>query len=59
MVVLAYAPIDVSDTSVKDAFHLLMFGCLKVVPPVDKVVVLGDFNTELSHSRKSSTSVVG
>ncbi|CAM6020000.1 unnamed protein product [Sphagnum balticum] len=48
--------IDVSDTSVKDAFHLLLFGCLKVVPPVDKVVVLGDFNIELGHSWESSAS---
>jgi hypothetical protein len=47
MMVLAYAPIDVYDTFVKDAFHLLMFGCLKIVPFVDKVVVLGDFNVEL------------
>jgi hypothetical protein len=43
-VVVAYAPTDVSDASVKGAFHLLLFGCLKVVPPVNKVVVLGDFN---------------
>jgi hypothetical protein len=41
-VVVAYAPIDVFDT-----FHLLLFSYLKVVPPTNKVVVLGDFYVEL------------
>ncbi len=50
MVVVAYAPADVSNAFIKDTFLLLMFGCLKVVPLVDKVVVLGDFNAELGHS---------
>jgi hypothetical protein len=43
---VAYAPIDVSYAFVKDAFHLLVFGCLKVVPLVYKVVLLGDFNVD-------------
>jgi len=46
-VVVAYSPMDLAGASVKDAFHLLLFGYLKVVPPVDKVVLLGDFNVEL------------
>jgi hypothetical protein len=46
-VVVAFAPMDVSDASIKDTFHLLLFGYLKVVPPIDKVVVLCDFNAEL------------
>jgi hypothetical protein len=32
-VVVAYSPTDLANASVKDAFHLLLFGCLKVVPP--------------------------
>jgi hypothetical protein len=47
---VAYVPTNVSDASINDAFHLLMFGCLKVVPPVDKVVVLGDFNAKFGHN---------
>jgi hypothetical protein len=47
--VVAYAPTNVFDTFVKDAFHLLLFSCLKVVPPINKVVLLGDFNVELGH----------
>jgi len=57
MVVVAYAPTDVSGTSIKDTFQSLLFGCLKVVPHVDKVVVLGDFNAELGYGWESSTSV--
>jgi hypothetical protein len=57
-VVVAYAPMNVFDASVKDAFHLFLFGCLKVVPPIDKVVLLGDFNIELGHDLESSTGVV-
>jgi hypothetical protein len=45
MVVVAY----VSGASIKDTFQSLLFGCLKVVPHVDKVVVLGDFNVELGY----------
>jgi hypothetical protein len=58
-VVVAYAPMDVSDASVKDAFHLLLFGCLKAVPFADKVVVLGGFNVELGRGWKSSVGAVG
>jgi len=57
--VVAYAPMDMSNASVKDAFHLLMFSCLKVVPRVDKVVVLGDFNVELGYNWESFASTVG
>jgi hypothetical protein len=46
---VVYVPMDVSDIFVRDVFHLLLFGCLKVVPPIDKVVVLDDFNVELGH----------
>jgi hypothetical protein len=45
--VVAYVPMDVSDASIKDTFHLLLFGYLKVVAPINKVVVLGDFNAKL------------
>jgi hypothetical protein len=41
-VVAAYVPTDVFDASVKDTFHLLLFGCLKVVPLVNKMVLLGE-----------------
>jgi hypothetical protein len=58
-VVVAYAPTNVFDASVKNAFHLFMFGCLKVVPPANKVVVLGDFNVKLGYCWESSASVVG
>jgi hypothetical protein len=47
MVAMAYMPIDVYNASIKNTFHLFLFGCLKVVPPTDKVVVLGDFNAKL------------
>lgn len=57
--VVAYVPTDVSDVFIKDAFHLLLFGCLKAVSPTDKVVVLGDFNVELGCGWESSTIVVG
>jgi hypothetical protein len=46
---VAYAPTDVSDTFVKDAFHVFLFGYLKVVPLANKVVVLVDFNVELGY----------
>jgi hypothetical protein len=59
MVVVAYAPTDVSNASIKDTFQSLLFGYLKVVPHVDKVVVLGDFNAELGYGWESSTSVAG
>jgi len=59
VVVVAYAPMDVCDASIKDAFHLLLFGCLKVVPPIDKVVVLGDFNIELRHDWDSFVGTMG
>ncbi|CAK9861114.1 unnamed protein product [Sphagnum jensenii] len=58
-VVIAYSPTDLVDASVKDAFHMLLFGCLKVVPPVDKVVLLGDFNVELGGGWQSSNGMVG
>jgi hypothetical protein len=61
-VVVAYGSTDVFNAYVKDAFHLLLFGCLKVVPPTDKVVVLvvlGDFNVEFSCGWESSASAVG
>jgi hypothetical protein len=50
---------DVFDGSIKDAFHLLMFGCLKVMPLVDKVVVLSEFNAEFGHGWDSSIGAVG
>jgi hypothetical protein len=56
MVAVAYAPMDVCDASV---IHLLLFGYLKVVPPIDKVVVLGDFNIELRHDWDSSVGAMG
>ncbi|CAK9870856.1 unnamed protein product [Sphagnum jensenii] len=59
MMVAAYEPIDVFDASVKDTFHLFMFSYLKVVPPTNKVVVLGDFNVKLGCSWESSSCVMG
>jgi hypothetical protein len=59
MVVVAYAPTDVFDASIKDTFQSLLFGCLKVMAHVDKVVVLGDFNIELGCGWESSISVAG
>ncbi len=50
---------DVFDAFVKDAFHLFLFGCLKAVPLVNKVVVLGDFNIDLGRNWESSIGVVG
>jgi hypothetical protein len=50
-VVVAYVPMDMFDASIKYTFHLFVFGCLKAVPPVNEVVVLGDFNTELGHNQ--------
>jgi hypothetical protein len=58
-VAMAYAPIDVSNASVKDAFHLFLFSYLKAVLPIDKVVVLSEFNTKLGHGWDSSISMVG
>lgn len=58
-VVVAYGPIDVFDAYIKDAFHLLLFGCLKVMLPTDKVVVLGDFKVELSCGWESSAGAMG
>ncbi len=59
MVVVAYAPTDVSDTYVKDIFHLVLFGYLKAMPPTNKVVVLGDFNTEFGRGWESFVGAVG
>jgi hypothetical protein len=59
MVVVAYAPTNVFDASIKDTFHLLLFGSVKAMPHVDKVVVLGDFNSELGCSWESFTCAVG
>jgi hypothetical protein len=57
--VVAYAPMDAPDAFVKDAFHLLMFGYLMAVPPIDKVVVQGDFNTQLGHGWESFAGAMG
>jgi hypothetical protein len=57
--VAAYEPTYVFDTSVKDAFHLFLFNYLKVVPPTNKVVVLGDFNVELGRDWESFSYVMG
>ncbi|CAK9216218.1 unnamed protein product [Sphagnum troendelagicum] len=38
---------------------MLLFGCLKVVPPIDKVVLLGDFNAKLGEGWQSSNGMVG
>jgi hypothetical protein len=59
VVVVAYVPMDMCDASIKDAFHLFLFGCLKVMPPIDKVVVLGDFNIELHRDWDSSVGAMG
>jgi endonuclease/exonuclease/phosphatase family metal-dependent hydrolase len=48
-VVTAYAPIDMGEDATKDAFHLMLFACLKEAPTNDKVVVMGDFNAKLGN----------
>jgi len=58
-VVVAYSPTELADAFVKDAFHLLLFGCLKAMPLANKVVLLGDFNVELGGGWQSSNGVVG
>ncbi len=48
-----YSPIDCKDGGVEEeverqSFYNLLFACLKQVLTSDKLVVLGDFNAELS-----------
>jgi hypothetical protein len=59
MVVVAYTPTDVFDVFVKDVFHLFMFGCLKTMPPTNKVVVLNDFNVEFDRNWESFIGALG